>query len=134
MQLSAHLTFGGQCEQAFNFYRALIGGELFVVRYGDSPMARQVEPQWHSKVLHATLTVGNNVLTGTDVPAGQRQHAQGIFVLLSVDSGEVERIFEALAEGGHVAMPLQRTFWSKAFGALVDQFGIPWEISAASSS
>jgi len=133
VRVSPHLTFAGQCEDAFNFYRALFGGELFVVRYGDSPMARQVGPEWHSKVLHATLTVGTTVLTGTDVPLGQRQQAQGIYVLLSVDSGDVERIFEALADGGRVAMPLQRTFWSKAFGALVDRFGIPWEVSATTA-
>jgi PhnB protein len=39
------------------------------------------------------------------------------------------RIFTALAEGGSVTMPFERTFWAERFGMLVDRFGIPWMIN-----
>jgi PhnB protein len=39
-------------------------------------------------------------------------------------------IVHALADGGSVRMPLQKTFWSPAFGVVVDRFAVPWEISA----
>jgi PhnB protein len=58
------------------------------------------------------------------------QQPQGFYVLLSIDDPvDAGRIFRALAENGAVRMPIQKTFWSPAFGMLVDQFGIPWEIS-----
>ena len=46
------------------------------------------------------------------------------------DVTEAERVFEALAEGGQVTMPIAATFWSPAFGMCVDRFGTPWMVSA----
>jgi PhnB protein len=34
-----------------------------------------------------------------------------------------------LAEGGSVTMPLQKTFWAEAHGALIDRFETRWMIS-----
>jgi PhnB protein len=44
-------------------------------------------------------------------------------------AAEAKRIFDALAEGGNVTMPLQKTFWAEAFGMLVDRFGTSWMIN-----
>lgn len=130
MKLSLHLTFAGQCEAAFKFYeRALGGTELLLHRYGDSPAGAELPPDWGGKIVHGSLTVGGQVLMGADVPARYRA-PQGFFAFLSCrDAAEAERVFAALAEGGTIDMPLQKTFWSPCFGVLVDQFGIPWEIT-----
>jgi len=45
------------------------------------------------------------------------------------DAAEGERVFNALAEGGKVTMPFQKTFWSSGFGSTVDRFGIPWMVN-----
>jgi len=45
-------------------------------------------------------------------------------------TADAQRVFDALAQGGRVTMPLQKTFWAKAFGMLVDRFGTPWMINA----
>jgi PhnB protein len=42
---------------------------------------------------------------------------------------EAKRVFDALAEGGKVTMPLEKTFWAEAFGMLVDRFGTPWMVN-----
>ena len=42
---------------------------------------------------------------------------------------EAERIFNGLAAGGSVTMPLGKTFWSECFGMLTDKFGINWMMS-----
>ena len=66
-------------------------------------------------------------------PASDRP--AGFSVLLGADTGEdAERIFAAFADGGDVKMPLQSTFWSPAFGVVVDRFGTPWEITVAASA
>ena len=82
------------------------------------------------EVLHATLTVGDNVLMGSDPVPEQYEQPKGFAVLLGIDDPvDAERIFHGLAENGTVQMPLQKTFWSVRFGGLVDQFGIPWAIN-----
>jgi len=131
MQLSPHLSFNGQCEAAFKFYERCLGGKMNMLAYGDSPMAEQVSSRWRGKIVHASLTVSDRVLAGSDVLRPEHyQQPQGFSVLLSIDDpADAERIFHLLAENGDVRMPIQKTFWSPCFGVLVDQFGIPWEIS-----
>lgn len=135
MQLTTHLSFRGQCEEAFKCYERLLGGRIdMMLTYGDSPMALQVPPEWRSKILHATLAVGQSTLTGTDVLIEQYEQPQGFSVLLGIAEPEAaERLFNALAEKGSIRMPFQKTFWSVGFGVLVDHFGIPWEISCEQS-
>jgi PhnB protein len=131
MRLTPNLVFGGQCEAAFKFYEQSFGGKIvFMLAYGNSPMAEQVPPKWHEKILHATLTVGDNVLMGSDPVPERYEQPKGFAMQLCIDDPvDAERIFHALAENGTVQMPLQKTFWSVRFGVLVDQFGIPWAIN-----
>jgi len=131
MRVEPHLTFRGDCEQAFRFYERLFGGKLVVMSYGSSPAASTVPEGWRSKVVHATLTLPDgNALLGADVLPEQFERPQGMYVFLALrDASEAERVFAALADGGSVRMPLQKTFWSPSFGAVVDRFGTPWEIT-----
>ncbi|TAJ92248.1 MAG: VOC family protein [Gammaproteobacteria bacterium] len=135
MQLTTHLSFRGQCEEAFKCYERLLGGRIdMMLTYGDSPMALQVPPEWRSKILHATLAVSQSILTGTDVLIEQYEKPQGFSVLLGIaEPEEAERLFHVLAEKGSIRMPYQKTFWSSGFGVLVDRFGIPWEINCEHS-
>ncbi len=131
MQVYPHLTFSGQCEAAFKFYERSFGGKIVtMLTYGNSPVAEQVPPEWRGKIVHASLTIGDKVLMGADVLPEHYEQPQGFYVLLGIDKpADAERIFHTLAENGAVRMPIQKTFWSPCFGVLVDQFGIPWEIS-----
>jgi PhnB protein len=131
MQLNPHLAFSGQCEAAFKFYEKCLGGKItFMMTYGDSPMAEQTQPDRRTKILHATLAMGDHRLTGADVPPESYQKPQGFSVMLNIGAAaEADRIFKALAENGAVQMPVQETFWALRFGMLVDQFGTPWMIN-----
>ena len=131
MKVSVHLIFDGRCQEAFERYAQLLGGEIVtMLPYGETPMAEQVPADWRDKIVHATMTLGELMLSGADVAAEQYQRPQGFYVLLHPDApSEAQRIFEALSEDGRVALPLQQTFWSPCFGVVVDRFGTPWEIS-----
>jgi len=133
MRISPHLTYSGECRAAFEFYRELLGGSLQLLTYGESPAADHVSADWHSKIVHATLSVVNGMeLAGADVQPDEYEKAQGFYVLLQVDDlPEAQRMFDALSQDGEVRMPLQETFWSVGYGILVDRFGTPWEISCA---
>ena len=101
-----------------------------MLTYGDSPMAEQVSPEWHGRIVHASMTLGDGVLSDVDVLAEDFERPQGFYVLLHPDEpAESERVFHRLAESGQIRVPLQKTFWSPCYGVLVDRFGVPWEIS-----
>ena len=135
MALTAHLSYSGHCREAFNFYAQLFGGELMMLAYGDTPMAKEVPAEWSEKIVHATLSFDGCELAGSDVQSDYYRRPQGFSVLVDVEGVEkARRIFTALAEGGSVEMPMQETFWSPAFGVLTDRFGIPWEINGKSPS
>jgi PhnB protein len=131
MRVEPHLTFRGNCEEAFRFYERLFGGQLVLLSYGSSPAASAVPEEWRSKIVHATLVLADgNQLLGADVLPEQFERPQGFYVLAALRDGtEAQRVFDALADGGSVRMPLQKTFWSPAFGVVVDRFGTPWEIT-----
>ncbi len=131
MQLNPHLGFNGQCEAAFKFYAKCLGGKIeLMMTYGESPMAEQMPAAMRGKIIHATVALGDQRLTGGDVPPESYQKPQGFYVLLNVDdAAKADRIFKTLAENGVVQMPVQETFWALRFGMLVDQFGIPWMIN-----
>ena len=131
MRLNPYLSFNGQCEAAFKLYERCFGGKIVtLLTYGNSPMAGQTPPDWRDKILHATLNVGESVLMGADVPPEHYEPAKGFGVMLGIDDpADAERIFHALAEGGTVQVPLEKTFWSVLFGMVIDRFEIPWEIN-----
>ena len=131
MQLNPHLTFNGQCEEAFKFYEQCLNGKIaFTMKYGESPLAGQTPPEWRGKLLHAMLSLGDCRITGADVLPESYQKPLGFSVFLSIEAAEeAERIFNALAEGGYVQIALQETFWTERFGMLVDRFGTPWLIN-----
>ena len=131
MKLNPYLSFNGNCEAAFKFYeRVLSGKDLTLMTFENSPMADQVPANWRKKVMHARITLGDEVLMGSDPPPDHYEPIKGISISLGIDKPEeAERIFHALAENGTVRMPIQKTFWAIRFGMLVDQFGTPWMIN-----
>jgi len=131
MRIETYLAFDGNCAEAFKFYEQCLGGKIAgMTRYGESPMAEQTAPEWRDKIMHARLEVGDQILMGADAPPKMFNGNHGFSVSVTVtDKSEAERIFGALSEGASVRMPLQQTFWSPAFGMLVDRFGIPWMVN-----
>jgi PhnB protein len=133
MKLSPHisLVFNGQCEAAFKCYERVLDGTLtFMLTWADSPMAADVPAGWEAKIFHATLKVSDTVIAGGDMPPDRYEQPKGFSLVLETDDPAIaERVFEELAKNGRTPMPLQETFWARRFGAVVDQFGIPWSIN-----
>ena len=129
------LSFNGNCEAAFRCYERCLNGTItFMVTWGNSPNAADAPVEWADKIFHATLQVGDIVILGGDQPPGRYNRPQGFELVLPMnDPAAAERVFEQLAEGGTIKMPLQETFWASRFGVLVDRFGIPWTINCEGS-
>jgi PhnB protein len=135
MQLTAYLSFSGQCEAAFKFYEQSLGAQLGAIfRYAGSPMADTVPAEWGDKVMHGSVTIGGQVLMGADVVADQYEAPKGFSLSLHMTSAsDADRIFGELSEGGRVLVPIEKTFWAERFGMVVDRFGVPWMINCESA-
>lgn len=131
MQINPYLNFNGNCEAAFKFYEQCLGGQIvMMLNHGDAPSAEHVPAEWHNKIMHARLDLGDRVLMGSDSPPEHFEGTKGFYVQLGIDDpADAERVFHTLAENGKVTMPFEQTFWAFRFGMLVDQFGIPWMVN-----
>jgi PhnB protein len=135
MELSTYLAFKGECEAAFRFYEQSLGGTLGpVFRYAGTPLANQVPADWQDKVMHASLTLGGQMLMGADVAPDGYQEPKGFSLSLQLkDAAEAERLFRQLSANGKILTPLEKTFWAERFGVVVDPFGITWLINCDGS-
>ena len=129
--LNPYLFYSGNCEAAFKYYEKVLGGKIeMMLRSDEAPESMPATPGWEKKIMHARMTVGDQVLMASDAPPGRRDDMKGFSVALQIpDPAEAERVFHALADKGTVQLPIQETFWARRFGMLVDQFGTPWMIN-----
>lgn len=132
MNVNAYLSFNGRCEEALDFYRTVLGAEiLFLTRFKEGPPdhCAQLPPGAEEKVMHCSFKIGETLLMASDGMCQGTPAFEGITLSINLkDSTVAARIFNALAEGGHVDMPLTKTFFSPSFGMLHDRFGVSWMI------
>jgi PhnB protein len=132
MAFHPYLFFGGSCREAFTRYKEVFGGDLELMRLGDAPDAGDIPPEQADVIIHAALTFDDHLLMGSDDPTTDSfGPVQGMMVSYSArDADDARRVFDALSEGGKVTQEVIETFFSPAFGMLVDRFGTPWMVSA----
>lgn len=132
MQLTTYLSFDGDCRQAFEFYHATLGGKITdMMIFGDHPGCEGLTEQDRDKIMHARYELDGFALMGTDAThLYPYKGIAGAHVVVSLnDPAEAKRIYDALADGGKIEMPLQETFWALAYGIVSDRFGVPWMIN-----
>ena len=138
-RVSTYLNFARQTEDAFNFYRSVFGGEFMgpIHRFGGAPAGGPALSKEDAQlVMHIELAItGGHILMGTDAPPSMGfQVTAGNQVHLNLEPDtriEAERLFNGLAEGGTVSMPLQDMFWGAYFGSVTDRYGICWMVNCA---
>jgi PhnB protein len=132
MSFYPYLFFGGNCRDAFTRYQEIFGGDLEFVTTKDMPSGEAPPDAPADMIMHAALILGDALLMGSDDPTtesfGPVQGMQVNYSVAGVD--EAKRVFDALADGGEVTMPITATFWSPMFGMCVDRFGTPWMVNA----
>jgi PhnB protein len=132
--IEPYLFFNGRCEEAVEFYRKALGGEVqMMLRYKESPEPLKpgmVPPGFEDKIMHASFRVGGTLVMASDGCSTDKAKFEGFTLALAVASeADADRIFNALASGGQVRMPLAKTFWSPRFGMVTDKFGVGWMVS-----
>lgn len=130
--IHAYLTFDGNAAEAMRFYEKTLGGKMqMMMTVGEAPDTEQFPPEAKKRIMHASLAYGDGMLMASDSMPGQTYEGmKGFGVALTLETvAEARRVFDAFAEGGHVAMPFAKTFWVEAFGMVTDRFGTPWLIN-----
>ena len=131
--IQPYLFFRGRCEEAITYYKEKLGAEvLMMLRFRDNPdkpSPDKVPAALDDRIMHACLRInGAEILMSDGMKSGDLDF-QCMSLSLSVpNAAEAERIFNALAAGGTVQMPLGKTFFSPRFGMLTDRFGIAWMV------
>ena len=134
--VNAYLTYNGQCEEAFNFYKSVFGGEFsFVGRFNEMPKdeSHPVAAAEANRIMHISLPIGSGtVLMGSDSSEAYGNVTNGTNISMSINAfskAEADRLYNGLSAGGQQTMPMDNTFWGSYFGMFNDKFGIQWMVS-----
>jgi PhnB protein len=130
--LIPYLTFSGNCEEALNHYKHALGGEIVSMQTFASAQIENISEDYKNKIMHSEFKADGVVFMASDSMQGQGNIVKGDNISLSIDfkdGKEQESVFNKLATGGQITMPLQDTFWGAKFGMLVDKYGISWMLN-----
>jgi PhnB protein len=130
LQLSAYLGFDGTCAEALKSDEKVLAGKIvLILTNAEARPPLSGDPGNSDRVMHGAFVIDGQI-------PGQPYAGISGFnrVLSSETEQQAKHIFAGLADGGRIVMPPQLTEFAKIFAILVDKFGTPWSIIAASRS
>jgi len=127
-----YLAFDGNCADAMRFYAKVLGGKLDMLTFGQSPMpnrprkARGIRScmrdwRWMKTAPCMRATARRTCLTKVSMAFRSRS--------TMTLSQKADQVFNALADGGKVTMPIGPTFWAKRFGMVNRPVRLPWIVN-----
>ncbi|TDW46399.1 PhnB protein [Flavobacterium sp. 270] len=134
--VNPYLLFNGNCEEAFQFYKSVFGGEFpYIGKFKDAPLEEgeaALSEEDANRIMHVSLPIGNTILMGSDSHPryGDVVFGSNFQISINVESTEeADRIFNSLSAGGKPYMPMSKTFWGAYFGMFQDKFEISWMVN-----
>jgi PhnB protein len=127
--INPYLTFNGNCEEAFEFYRAAFGGD-FIAKMRFSEMMPDAGDK-ANMIMHVALPISaDNVLMGSDTPEDNVTAGGNVSIAIGTsDRAEADKLFNALSAGGKATMPMNDAPWGDYFGMFSDKYGFNWMIN-----
>src|SRR5688572_5605204 len=113
--VNPYLNFTDNCEEVFDFYKSVFGGEFAVkVKFHEMP-GDHVAPGEENKIMHVALPIGEGtVLMGSDTPSMMGTITQGNNFTISINTDseeESDRLYNAISAGGNATMPMGKVPW-----------------------
>lgn len=127
MSHSIYLMFNGNCEEAINYYKEHLDGNVTQMqRFGET--GQPVSESYKDKIMHAVMDLQGFTIMFSDAQEESNvQFGNNFSIALDFKTdGALNKAFDALATGGQVTMPVQDTFWGATFGMCTDKFGVNW--------
>ena len=133
MQVQPYLFFDGRADEALEFYKKTLGAKVdMLMRFKECPEPNACAPGSMEKVMHASVRIGDTTLMASDGRCEGKPAFQGFALSVMANSeADADRMFNALADGGQVQMPLEKTFFAPKFGMVADRFGVSWMVLVA---
>jgi PhnB protein len=129
IQLSPYVNFQGRAREAMEFYHKVLGGNLDLQTLDERGVSRPAGPG--DSIRHARLETDGALIVASDGhPDYPARVGENLAIALGgTDKGRLSKIFNDLAEGGRIQMPLSKQPWGTEAGWLTDQFGINWTVN-----
>lgn len=131
--VTPYLVFNGNCKEALAYYQKVFGSETArSMPYGEyvPDGIKMVPSDLSTWTLHAEMQIcGTNIWFADEI----EDLAKGDIVRLTAtvpSSQEADEIFNKLKDNGKITLPPTETFYSTFHGALIDKFGVHWNIVA----
>jgi PhnB protein len=132
-KLNPYLNFDGTCEEAFNFYKTVFGGEFTYFSKMGEIEGMEASEDDKNLIMHVSLPIGKDVLMGSDAPTSMKSQfksGNNNYICISPDSKEeADRLFKELSVDGEIEMPMEDMFWGDYFGSFKDKYGVCWMIN-----
>jgi len=130
--LGPYINFQGTAHEAMEFYHSVLGGELNL--YSADEHGKPKPAGAGDRIMYGKLAADGIVIFASD---GRANHPAtvGDHIGISIggtDSAHLHRVFDGLAEGGQIAMPLRKGPGGGTAGWLKDRFGINWNVDIES--
>ena len=138
--INPHINFNGNAEEAFTFYKSVLGGEFAkVIRFKDLSIPEfPVAENEANKIMHIALPIGKNYLMANDVPeifGKTNENENRSKISISAESKEeADKLFNGLSAGGQIEGPIGDSPWGSYFGCFRDKYGIEWIIDFAQNN
>jgi PhnB protein len=128
--LSPYLNFSGNTKTAMEHYEKVLGGNLDIQTFGQT-QGMEIPSGYEDKIIHARLdSNGITIMASDPMPAQEVQVGNNVRLSLNgTNHEELSQIFDKLAQGGNITMPMAKQFWGDTFGMLTDRFGIQWMVN-----
>lgn len=125
------LLFDGNCAEAMTFYQRSLGGELNLLKLGDTPMKDQLPPDKHDRIINAQLKNDRVELSASDWMASPAldpvQGNMSAVYVRGATKAELQPVFDKLRDGASKEgyqelhdMPFG------TYGQFFDRFGVQW--------
>jgi predicted 3-demethylubiquinone-9 3-methyltransferase (glyoxalase superfamily) len=123
------LMFEGAAEEAMKFYVSLFSESKIVsmVRYGPNEAGAE------GSIKKAAFSLNGRTFACSDSPVKHDfSFTPSISLFVELDSeSDIDQIFQRLADGGKIFMPLNQYGFSRKFGWVSDRFGVSWQLNLA---
>ena len=123
--LAPYLTFPGNCREAMTFYADCLGGQIVTLQtYAESPL--DTPDEYADQLFNSELRAEEVCIRASDcLPPYETEPGSNFSLFVSFsDRSEQEKVYQQLAEGGEIIMPLD-----DAFGMVQDRFEIRWMVA-----